>query len=66
MRGKMEYFGLTDVGKVREHNEDQFLIADLSRSMLVHQTSLHIDDHTRLSSVEVLPDEGGPTTAFFT
>jgi len=48
MRGKMECFGLTDVGKVREANEDQFLIADLNKSMLVHQTSLSLDDHTRL------------------
>jgi len=48
MRGKMDCFGLTDVGKVRELNEDQFLIADLNRSMLVHHTSLQIDDHTRL------------------
>jgi serine/threonine protein phosphatase PrpC len=48
MRGKMDSFGLTDVGRTREVNEDQFLIADLSKSMLVHQTSLSHDDHTRL------------------
>jgi protein phosphatase len=48
MRGKMDCFGLTDVGKVREVNEDQFLIADLNRSMLIHQTSLSHEDHTRL------------------
>jgi protein phosphatase len=48
MRGKMDCFGLTDPGKARPNNEDQFLIADLSKSMLVRQTSLHLDDHTRL------------------
>jgi protein phosphatase len=48
MRGKMDCFGLTDTGKVREVNEDQFLIADLNRSMLIHQTSLSHEDHTRL------------------
>src|SRR5436305_1301278 len=48
MRGKIDCFGLTDAGKVREVNEDQFLIADLNRSMLIHQTSLAHEDHTRL------------------
>lgn len=48
MRGKMDCFGLTDVGRKREVNEDQFLIADLNKSMLIHQTSLNQDDHSRL------------------
>jgi protein phosphatase len=48
MRGKMDCFGQTDIGKAREVNEDQFLIADLNRSMLIHQTSLSHEDHTRL------------------
>ena len=33
-------FGFTDTGKVRSTNEDQFLIAELSKSMRVWQTSL--------------------------
>jgi serine/threonine protein phosphatase PrpC len=33
-------FGLTHTGKVRESNEDQFLIAELSKRMRVWQTSL--------------------------
>src|ERR1051325_3613430 len=33
-------FGLTDKGKVRPNNEDQFLIAELSKAMRVWQTSL--------------------------
>jgi serine/threonine protein phosphatase PrpC len=48
MRCKMDCCGMTDVGRVRETNEDQFLIADLNKSLLVHQTSLSQDDHTRL------------------
>ncbi len=48
MHGKMDCYGLTDRGRVRPVNEDHFLLADLSKSMLIHQTSLHLDDHTRL------------------
>src|SRR5688572_27149628 len=33
-------FGVTDRGKVRAVNEDQFLIAELSKAMRVWQTSL--------------------------
>ena len=33
-------FGITDIGKVRTTNEDQFLIAELTKSMRVWQTSL--------------------------
>src|SRR5688572_23541891 len=33
-------FGVTDKGKVRSANEDQFLIAELSKAMRVWQTSL--------------------------
>ena len=38
-----DLFGLTDTGKVREANEDQFLIAELSKSLLIVQTSLAQD-----------------------
>jgi PPM family protein phosphatase len=48
MLGKMDCAGLTDVGRVRPVNEDQYLIASLSRSMQVHSTSLNLDDQTRL------------------
>src|SRR6476469_5786618 len=33
-------FGITDKGKVRTNNEDQFLIAELTKAMRVWQTSL--------------------------
>ena len=35
-----ETYGLTDVGKTRAVNQDQFLIAELSKSMLVSASSL--------------------------
>jgi len=44
----MESFGLTDVGRVRKSNEDQFLIADLAKSMKLQHTSLPHSDHVRL------------------
>jgi protein phosphatase len=48
MAGKMDCYGLTDIGRRRETNQDQFLIADLVKSMQVHQTSLGLDHQTRL------------------
>jgi protein phosphatase len=44
----MDCHGMTDVGRVRESNEDQFLIADLRKSLQIYQTSLSVDDQTRL------------------
>ncbi|MEM9589141.1 MAG: protein phosphatase 2C domain-containing protein, partial [Planctomycetota bacterium] len=41
-------FGLTDVGRRREVNQDQFLIAQLNKSMLVTSTSLPLDEKARL------------------
>jgi len=37
---KVTAFGITDKGKVRASNEDQFLIAELTKGMRVWQTSL--------------------------
>ncbi len=48
MAGRMDTFGLSDIGLVRENNEDQFLIADLKKSVIIHQTSLSYDDETHL------------------
>jgi len=45
---QMDCYGMTDIGKRRSTNEDQFLIADLSKSLRVHQTSLGLDHQTRL------------------
>jgi protein phosphatase len=46
----MDCHGQSDVGRKRTVNEDQFLIAELSKSMLIHQTSLSHEDHSRLFS----------------
>ncbi len=48
MVGRMDTFGLSDIGLVRDCNEDQFLIADLKKSVIIHQTSLSYDDETHL------------------
>jgi PPM family protein phosphatase len=37
---RLRSFGLTDAGKVRDHNEDQFLIASMVKSLQVQSTSL--------------------------
>jgi protein phosphatase len=39
---------MTDRGKEQTNNEDQFLVADLQKSMRVHFTSLGVDEQTRL------------------
>ena len=44
----MDCHGVTDIGKRREVNEDQFLIADLRKSLHLFQTSLAVDDQSRL------------------
>jgi len=45
---QMDCFGQTDIGRARPTNEDQFLVADLRKSMDVYQTSLGHDDRTKL------------------
>jgi protein phosphatase len=44
----MDCHGVTDIGRLREVNEDQFLIADLRKSLHLFQTSLAMDDQSRL------------------
>ena len=39
-RRRLESYGLSHVGKVREGNEDHFVIASLQRSLEVRQTNL--------------------------
>ncbi len=45
---KLVSAGRTDVGRVRQSNQDQFLISDLHKSMLIHESSLHRDGEPRL------------------
>ncbi len=46
--GNATAFGITDVGLRRKSNQDQFLIAQLNKSMLVSSTSLPMDTQSRL------------------
>jgi protein phosphatase len=48
MLAQVDCFGITDRGRQRPTNQDHFLIADLNKSMRVHETSLHIDDQARI------------------
>ena len=44
----LDCYGLTDIGKKRKENQDQFLIGDLRKSLEVFQSSLSVDDHARM------------------
>ena len=46
----VDVFGLTDRGRVRTENQDQFLIASLHKLLRVHQSSLPPEDITTLVS----------------
>ena len=41
-------FGLTDIGRKRSVNQDQFLVAQLNKSMLVTSTSMPLERDSRL------------------
>jgi serine/threonine protein phosphatase PrpC len=45
---EIDVFGLTDTGRVRRENQDQFLIASLHKLLRVHQSSIPPDDLTPL------------------
>ncbi len=44
----IDVFGLTDRGRVRKDNQDQFLVASLHKLLRVHQSSIPPDDLTPL------------------
>lgn len=48
MTGKMDCFGLTHTGSSQPVNQDQFLIADLEKSMRIHSSSLSLDNESRV------------------
>ena len=62
---RLETSGSTETGKVRKLNQDQFLIADLSKTLDVVQTSLDpgsigsLTDHHRHSHVLLVADGMG-------
>jgi serine/threonine protein phosphatase PrpC len=43
-----DIFGLTDTGKVRKENEDQFLIGGIHKALDITHTSLAEHDQARL------------------
>jgi protein phosphatase len=45
---RIECSAVSDPGQVRPTNEDQFLIGDLRKSLMIYQTSLSRQDHSRL------------------
>jgi len=51
-RVAVSFCGLTDPGKVRDKNEDHFLIARLAKSMEIRATSLSHDGHAPFSEEE--------------
>jgi protein phosphatase len=46
----LDYYGMSDKGRKRPENEDQFLIAELNKSILIKQTSLSDSQPQRLFS----------------
>jgi protein phosphatase len=46
----VDAYGASDTGLVRQRNEDQYLIARMGKSMLIQQTSLSLEDQTRLTA----------------
>src|SRR5262245_23475735 len=44
---RMDVHGTTDRGLVRQRNEDQFLVADLVRQMVLRECSIAITDEQR-------------------
>jgi protein phosphatase len=62
----MDGYGLSDIGKVRTVNDDQFMIADLRKSMLIHQTSVALGEQSplfgdTLGHLLLVADGGGLT-----
>lgn len=46
--GRVDCHGFSHAGRKREANEDHFLLAELGKSLLIHNTSLPFENETRL------------------
>jgi len=44
--GNIDCDGLSETGRVRAVNDDQFMIADLHKSMVLHRTSIALGEHS--------------------
>ena len=60
---KLEVFGRTDVGKTRDHNEDSFLVADLTRRIASLQPEVREHEVGKRGSLLVVADGMGGAAA---
>lgn len=60
---KVEVFGRTDVGKTRDHNEDSFMVADLSRQLASLQPDVRDHEVGPRGSLFVVADGMGGAAA---
>ena len=60
---KVEVFGRTDVGKTRDHNEDSFLVADLTRKIASLQPEVRDHDVGPRGTLFVVADGMGGAAA---
>jgi serine/threonine protein phosphatase PrpC len=60
---KVEVFGRTDVGKTRDHNEDSFMVADLTRQVASLQPDMREHEVGQRGSLFVVADGMGGAAA---
>jgi protein phosphatase len=60
---KVEVFGRTDVGKTRDHNEDSFMVADLTRHVASLQPDMREHEVGQRGSLFVVADGMGGAAA---
>ena len=60
---RVEVFGRTDVGKTRDHNEDSFLVADLTRKIASLQPEVREHDVGQRGTLFVVADGMGGAAA---
>src|ERR1039458_635389 len=65
---QLDLFGITDIGKVREENQDHFLIATVHQQLVIHGTSFPDPEKLpvrgqRFASIMLVADGVGGTAA---